>query len=178
MNRHDINSCPIKLANLTFNCFTEYLLSLRPKKKKKKRRKRKRTGVVNEAESGGESESSIGSESEKKKYLSKSTYGSSRSALMHLYRGCGAKMSDTFQNELANFMRGMKRKVAKQKEDLGTKADEGKTTMSFQVYELLCKLMMESEDDEYIFGHCFLTLKWNLMAQSDNVVQSHVNHLE
>jgi len=43
MNRHDINSCTIKLANLNFNCFTEYLLSLRPKKKKKKRRKRKRT---------------------------------------------------------------------------------------------------------------------------------------
>jgi len=97
---------------------------------------------------------------------------------MYLYRGCGAKISDTFQNELANFMRGMKRKVAKQKEDLGTKADEGKTMMSFQVYELLCKLMMESEDNEYIFGHCFLTLEWNLMARSDNVVHSHVNHLE
>ena len=96
MNRHDNNSCSIKLENLTFNCFTEYLLSLRPKKKKKKRRKRKRTGVVNEAESGGESELSIGLESERKKYLGKSMYGSSRSALMHLYRGCGAKMSDTF----------------------------------------------------------------------------------
>ena len=57
---------------------------------------------------------------------------------MHVYRGCGAKKSDTFQNELANFMRGMKRKVAKQKEDLGTNAEECKITMSFQVYELLC----------------------------------------
>jgi len=45
---------------------------------------------------------------------------------MHLYHGCGAKMSDRFQNELANVMRGMKRKVVKQKENLVPKADEGK----------------------------------------------------
>ena len=46
-------------------------------------------------------------------------------------------MPDPFQNELANFMRGMKRKVTKQKEDLRAKVDEGKSAMSFQVYELL-----------------------------------------
>jgi len=36
MNQHDTNSCPIKLENLTFDVFTGYVLSLRPKKKKKK----------------------------------------------------------------------------------------------------------------------------------------------
>ena len=38
--------------------------------------------------------------------------------------------------------------------------------------------MMKSQDDEFIFAHCFLTLEWNLMARSDNVVHSHINHLE
>jgi len=67
---------------------------------------------------------------------------------VHLYCGCGVTMPDRFQNELANFMREMKRKVAKQNDNLGTKADEGESLMSFHVYEKLCQLMMESEDDE------------------------------
>jgi len=77
---------------------------------------------------------------------------------MYLYRGCGTTRPDRFQNELANFMRGMKWKVAKQKENIGTKADKGKSPMSFHVYIKLCQLMMESEDDKYIFGQCFLIL--------------------
>ena len=68
-------------------------------------------------------------------------------------------MPDRFQNELANFTRWMKRKVAKQKENLGTKADEGKSPIYFHVYTKLCQLMMESEDNEYIFGQYFLTLE-------------------
>ena len=78
---------------------------------------------------------------------------------MHLYRGYGATMPDRFQNELANFMREMRRKVANQKENLGTKADEGERPMSFHVYAKLCQLMMDSEDDKYKFGQCFLTLE-------------------
>jgi len=42
MNQHDNKSCPIKLENLIFSIFTEYSLSLRPKKKKKKHQKRRR----------------------------------------------------------------------------------------------------------------------------------------
>jgi len=38
--------------------------------------------------------------------------------------------------------------------------------------------MMETEDDEHIFGHCFLALECNLIARSDNVMRSRVNHLE
>ena len=181
LNRHDINSCPIKLKKLTFQIFSEYLLSLKPKKKKKKRRrKQKRIGGRDGSASDNEEseEEDTTAECNSGMYLSKSSYGSARSALMHLYRGCGAVMEEAFKTDLANFMRGIKRKVAKQKQDMGTKADEGKSPMSFQVYEKLCELMMESEDDEFIFGHCFLTLEWNLMARSDNVVHSHVNHLE
>ena len=42
INQHDSKSYPIKLENLSFDIFTEYLLSLRPKKTKKKRQKRRR----------------------------------------------------------------------------------------------------------------------------------------
>ena len=75
-------------------------------------------------------------------------------------------------------MRGMKQKVTNQKEQSGIKADEVKSVMLFRFYEQICKLMVESEDDEFIFGHCFLTLEWNLITRSDNVVHYHVNHLE
>jgi len=178
MNWHDSKSCPIKLENLTFAIFTEYVLSLIPKKKKKKRRKSRRQTV--EQESKGEESSALSVEeiSEEERCLRKSTYGSSRSALMHLYRGCGAAIPNRSQNELANFMRGMTRKVAKQKDNLGIKADEDKSPISFHVYEKLCQSVMESEDDKYTFGQCFLTLEWNLMSWSDNVAHSHVNHLE
>ena len=37
---------------------------------------------------------------------------------------------------------------------------------------------MDSEDENYIFGQCFLTLEWNLMARSDHIVHSHVSNLE
>jgi len=178
MNWHDSKSCPIKLENLTFAIFTEYLLSLRPKKKRKKRQNRRMKTVECESEGKESSASSTEGTSEEERYLSKSIYWSSRSIMMHLYRGCGTTIPDRFQKELANFTRVTKREVAKQKENLGTKADAGKRLMSFHVYEKLCQLMMESEDDEYIFGQWFLTVEWNLMARSDNIVQSHVNHLE
>ena len=50
--------------------------------------------------------------------------------------------------------------------------------MPLACYKKLCELMFVSEDDECIFEHTFLTLEWNLMARSDNVVNLHTNHLE
>ena len=68
---------------------------------------------------------------EEERYLSKSTYGSSRSALVHLYRSCGAVMPDDFREDMANFIRGIKRKVATQKQATGIRAEEGKAVMPF-----------------------------------------------
>ena len=121
---------------------------------------------TNESEEGGE------------RYLSKSTYGSARSALVHLYRSCSGVMPDDFREDMGNFMRGIKRKVATQKQAQGIRAEEGKAVMSFDCYHKLCELMLKSEDDESICGHLFLKLEWNLMARSDNVVNLYTNHLE
>ena len=52
---------------------------------------------------------------EVEQYLSKSAYGSARSTLVHIYRSCGTTMEDDFREDMANFMRGIKRKVATQK---------------------------------------------------------------
>ncbi len=42
--------------------------------------------------------------------------------------------------------------------------------MGFDVYKKMCKLMMKEEAKEFIFASAFLTLEWNLMAKSENVL--------
>ncbi len=49
--------------------------------------------------------------------------------------------------------------------------------MGRKVYELMCKLFLEGKDVEYIFAHLFLTLEWNLMSQSENVVDCHAENI-
>ncbi len=41
----------------------------------------------------------------------------------------------------------------------------------------MCKKFLEGEDDEYTFGHFFLTLEWNLMARSENVADCHAENI-
>jgi hypothetical protein len=49
--------------------------------------------------------------------------------------------------------------------------------MDFKVYEQMCKLFLGEEGEEFIFARCFLTLEWNLMARSENVVHAHMFHV-
>ena len=49
--------------------------------------------------------------------------------------------------------------------------------MSWKVYELMCNIFLEGDDEEYNFAHAFLTLEWNLMSCSENVVDCHAENL-
>lgn len=111
------------------------------------------------------------------RYLSKPSYDGIRSALCHLYRCSNKTMCPEMEKKLKRFMSGMKRTVAKEKRDAGESLDEGKRPMSLEVYDQMCKILYEGEDDEFLFAHAFITLEWNLMARSDNVVNAHINHL-
>lgn len=46
MNWNNTSSCHIKLEHLTFDIFTEYVLSLRPKKKKKNCKRGGKQGIT------------------------------------------------------------------------------------------------------------------------------------
>ena len=46
-------------------------------------------------------------------------------------------------------MSGMKRTVASQKDESGESLDEGKKSMSYEVYKKLCELLFEEEVDYY-----------------------------
>ena len=67
--------------------------------------------------------------------------------------------------------------VQQKKLEYGDSLNKGKKKMGWKVYELMSKLFMEGEDDEYIFAHAFLTLKWNLMVRSENVVHAPILHV-
>ena len=115
--------------------------------------------VVDNGDDGAASDSSVSSIEPDQKYLGKSSYGSARSALVHLYCLCGGTILDDFQEDMATFMKGVTRKVAIQKEESGSRTEEGKAVMSFKVYQILYQLLLASDDDESIFGHLFLTLE-------------------
>ena len=110
--------------------------------------------------------------------LSKSTYGTLRSALTHLYKMAGQEIPDKFRQEMSTFSRGIKRKVTQEKMESGLSLEEGKKAMNFDVYKLMCRKMLEISSDEGPFAHLFLILEWNLMARASNCMNFRLGHLE
>ena len=87
-------------------------------------------------------------------------------------------MHKEFNIELSQFMGRMKRTVASQKSESGESLDEGNKSMNFEVYKKICEFLFEGEGDDYAFAHVFITLEWNLLAQSDNFLAKNVNHVQ
>ena len=72
-------------------------------------------------------------------------------------------------------MGGIKRMIAKEKQKIGTKNDEGKEKI--EVHQVICKLLLISGTTESIFTHCFLVLEWNLMETYHNICTAHINKI-
>jgi hypothetical protein len=109
--------------------------------------------------------------------LEASTYDSFRSAISHLYKESGVKMPGEMVNNLSRYIKGSKRINLATKQTLGLKITEGKSHMSVPVYEMLCKIMFESEKPEHVFAHAFTVLDWNLMKRAENVVGAKIAHV-
>ncbi len=149
MNPEDDN-CPFKLSNLTFSHFSDFITQ-------RKARKGKNRG--------------------KAMSLGNASYEQSQSALKHLFRMSKYAMPSDFFDNLKQFTKGIRRHVANKKVQEGDVAIVGKKKMGFNVYKKICELFMKEEGEEFIFAHAFLTLEWNLMARSENVVQAHILHV-
>ena len=145
--------CPIILSSLTFKVFSHFMATRKLSEKHRKIRKTKSS------------------------YLAASTYDNYRSALMHLFRMSKYEVPDVFVKQLRQFMSGMRRRIQTDKVKHGDHSHQGKKRMGWDVYELMCKLLQEGENDEYTFANCFLTLEWNLMARSENVVNCHSENI-
>ena len=60
-----------------------------------------------------------------------------------------------FFRELSTLMGGLKRRVAREKQDLGLKLTEGKVPLTFVQYKALCNVFMSMDELEANSGHCF-----------------------
>ena len=80
--------------------------------------------------------------------------------------------------EMSQFMSGIQRTMVNNEIRRGESLNEGKIPRSFSVYENVCKILYEGDDDEYLFAHAFFTMEWNLMVRADNCVNVHVNHVQ
>jgi hypothetical protein len=74
-------------------------------------------------------------------------------------------------------MSGLKNTAATSRGHRGVRLSEGKEPLPFEVYCALCKWLQEDGSNESIFGHCFLTLTWNLMCRSKNTIFIQREHI-
>jgi len=144
------NNCPFILSNLTFPHFSNFL-STRTRSKGKNKGRQNSLGVA--------------------------SYDQAKSALVHLFRMSKYDIPVEFADNLKIFMKGMKRTVAAKKMEDGDSGIIGKKKMDFKVYEKICELFLKEEGEEYLFADCFLTLEWNLMSRSENIVHAHLFHI-
>jgi hypothetical protein len=110
-------------------------------------------------------------------FLSKSTYGGYRSALLDLFRDCQFEQPPDFKTELKRAYSGLKRKAQQYKAATGARLGEGKKPLSFALYKKLCEWLIADGGRESLFSWAFLTITWNLMCRSKNTVNIHRNHI-
>jgi hypothetical protein len=72
---------------------------------------------------------------------------------------------------------GLNRRLAKTRGEKGGKFGEGKDLLPFELYHAICIWLVVDELKECIFAHCFLTLTWNLMCRSKNMLYINQRHL-
>lgn len=90
------------------------------------------------------------------------------SAVKFFYKSSKIQIALDLAATVQQFLAGYKRKTATLKLAGKMKMKEGKAALSFAAYRFLCTKMVEQTHDfpQAIFGHCYLTLLWNLMARS------------
>jgi hypothetical protein len=71
---------------------------------------------------------------------------------------------------LSRYKKGMRRKGAQQKGELGLSLAEGKKPLPIAAYKELARILFESEKPEHVAAHAFLILAWNLIARAEFVV--------
>ena len=116
--------------------------------------------------------------SEEGNFLSVHNYSSIRSGIAFLFKMTNIPLPAGYRDQMSTLLKGLTRTIVAEKVDSGESLEEGKEAMSFACYELLCKKFFEGEKNEYAFAHLFLTLEWNLIARSDNIVNLSLSNIE
>ena len=90
------------------------------------------------------------------KRLGLSSYNSRRSALFNLFQFYSKKQNEDFMSKLAVMFRGLKRKIALEKQEGEGRIQTDKTPMSFGLYEYLNSYLLRETTTEAIFCRVFL----------------------
>jgi integrase len=106
------------------------------------------------------------------------TYNSCLSALNSMYEDFGIGLPSEFNKDSKSFFKGFKRTISSNVVRGHGKVVSGKKPMEYSLYKLLSKSFLEYRDPEYVFGHFFLTICWNLMCRASNAVNIRFSHLE
>ena len=107
--------------------------------------------------------------------MSSSSYDGACSALNHLFiesfieKDVNVVTKDLWLR-LSRYKKGMRRKGAQQKGELGLSLAEGKKPLPIAAYKELARILFESEKPEHVAAHAFLILAWNLIARAEFVV--------
>lgn len=112
-----------------------------------------------------------------KNHKYRSHYGDLRSALNYLYVKCELQPTQQFKTSLKGEMKRIRNLAAKAREATGDNGSVDKKPLPFQAYRQICQWLLESEGDEAIFAHSFLTVTWNLMCRTKNTVTIHRRHM-
>ena len=100
-------------------------------------------------------------------YFSYSTYDGKRSALMHMMKFDQHHIRYQEMDELKKMMTGLRKSILQQKKDLGLSVSEGKDSMPFEAFKLMCELMIKESTMECVFAVSWLTTQWNLISRSE-----------
>lgn len=114
----------------------------------------------------------------KGKPLQASSLGSHRSSLHCLFHSFKKTMPVEAADSMKRFFRGKKRDFARAQANGLESAREGKTPISFPLYQYLCQQLLRSGETADIFSHTYLTLSWNLICRAGNTAGICYPHME
>lgn len=108
-----------------------------------------------------------------------STVGGYRSAICWLHTKNNVKVVDEAQGIISRMIGGHKRKIQKMKQDGEIKVLEGKLPISFSVYTKIIEYSLKKDSDfnQMLFSHVYITMCWNLMSRSNNVALLLYQHI-
>ncbi|EKX47249.1 hypothetical protein GUITHDRAFT_152060, partial [Guillardia theta CCMP2712] len=98
---------------------------------------------------------------------------------MHMLKNYGVTLSIEAVKTLSSDFRGLKRTLnLSQSCNQDAKVTTGNVPLSYDLYSVFAKVMLQKPEREYVWARTFLILAWNLMSRSRNVCTLLYNHME
>ena len=109
--------------------------------------------------------------------LNQKMYRNNRTSLFRLFKIYKHKWTEEFDNELQDFIAGIKRIASKAKQEGLGRLEEGKQELSFDLYKNINLWFIEDGSSSTILAWAFVCLTWNLMCCVDSTEGVCIKHL-